>query len=162
MHLLLSHSGFMKKRDTWNRTLSVLVFLSSLVLGACYGQIDEGFDYADGEQALAESEFLGGEDGLSAHQDFDTEAAKDCFVRITCANGSLRSCFGTNGSCSASSSGNGKVTCNGSSSACPAGCTAPSCETQHGRSCSGPVECSPDGGECATCFCQNGQSICPL
>ncbi len=91
----------------------------TLALNACavteYG--DEVAFSAD-EFAQAEAELVANE-SLAAEDDISLEATKDCYVRITCSNGTNRSCNGTNGQCSASSAGTGRVTCNGSSTYCP-------------------------------------------
>ncbi len=78
-------------------------------------------------------------------------AAKDCSVSIQCADGTSRSCSGTNGACSASGSGNGSVTCNGSSSICPSS-TLPTCATT--VKCYSNADCGVDG------VCQNSRCYC--
>ena len=78
-------------------------------------------------------------------------AAKDCSVSIQCADGTSRSCSGTSGACSASGGGNGSVTCNGSTSACPSP-TLPTCATTY--KCFSNADCGVDG------VCQNNRCYC--
>ena len=107
-----------------------LAAIAAIAMTACAVMMDEG-DQASFNEYDTSEQALSGDDPV-------TEAAKDCSVSIQCANGTYRSCNGTSGSCSASGSGNGSVTCNGSTSACPT--TQP------------PSECStcPPG---YSCFC---------
>ncbi len=80
-----------------------------------------------------------------------TMAAKDCSVSIRCADGTSRSCSGTNGACSASGSGYGSVTCNGGTSSCPS-TTLPQCATT--AKCFSNADCGVDG------VCSNYKCYC--
>ena len=78
-------------------------------------------------------------------------AAKDCWVGIHCADGTTRSCNGSNGACYANSGGTGSVTCNGSTSACPSS-TLPQCATTY--KCFSNADCGVDG------VCQSNRCYC--
>jgi hypothetical protein len=77
-------------------------------------------------------------------------ATKDCSVSIHCADGTSRSCSGTNGACYASGSGNGSVTCNSSTYTCPS--SLPTCATT--AKCFSNADCGVDG------VCQNNRCYC--
>lgn len=98
------------------KTISGMLVVVASVLMACGAMYDEG-TARPGEAALATIE----------QQAVSTLATKDCSVSIRCADGTSRSCNGTSGACSASGSGNGSVSCNGSTTYCPSSlpdCTA--------------------------------------
>lgn len=148
------------------RTTSMmfLAAIAAIALAACTVMMDEGSEasldqtYEPGEQAVS----LSSDDPV-------TEAAKDCSVTIQCADGTSRSCNGTSGSCSASGSGHGSVTCNGSTSSCPStpppNCDEngicnlscgfdPDCFCSIGRSCTTHAQCGSDGR------CMNNHCVC--
>lgn len=94
------------------KAMIFLAAIAATALAACAVVMDEG------DPALIEQGYDTAEQSLSS-DDPVTEAAKDCYVSIQCANGTSRACNGTSGSCSASGAGNGSVTCNGVTNACP-------------------------------------------
>lgn len=81
----------------------------------------------------------------SSEEHFQTQEAAltgDCYVRIECADATLRECSGTGGQCSASGANGGKVTCNGVVSSCFAIIEQPGCTT-----------CSSLSDGCCNPFC---------
>lgn len=96
-----------------------LVLSMIFTLAACAMAYDE--DYEDVGQDEAALSSLG-ESEMSADKSDgpSTEATGSCTVSVECANGSTKSCSGSNGSCAAAVVGGvPRVTCNGNSWGCP-------------------------------------------
>ncbi|GAB4531069.1 MAG: hypothetical protein Tsb0020_47440 [Haliangiales bacterium] len=125
----------------------------TLALNAC-AVADHGDEvvFSADEFAQIETELVANE-SLAAEDDISLEATKDCYVRITCSNGTNRACNGTNGQCAASSAGAGSVTCNGSSNVCP---SSPPPPPQCGSFCFSNADC----GAGAACDTFSNRCVC--
>lgn len=152
-----------------NKILLALAAAVALTM-ACNVVYEEPVDMNDPAFAAGLDSQWAGESAQSlAGDDFVIQAAKDCSVSITCANGTTKACSGTLGRCSASGSGNGSVTCNGSTQTCPStsSCVAdgfcdfscsfdPDCNDfcVGGSFCFSESDCGFDG------TCNNGRCLC--